>query len=58
LQLIASQLREKEYKQIYLSHIRRFAKKKTALQGSYYLLISKQKYGPLLKKALPLLAEE
>jgi hypothetical protein len=58
LQLIASQLRENKYKPIYLSHIRRFLKKKTALQGSYYLLISKQLYGPLLKKALPLLAEE
>ena len=52
------QLRNKNYEPIYLSHIRRFIKRRTALQGNYYLLISKQLYGPLLKKALPLFVKQ
>ena len=58
LHFTISQLRNKNYKPIYLSHIRRFIKKRTPLKGNYYLLISKQLYGLLLKKALPLLVTE
>ncbi|HQW84088.1 MAG TPA: hypothetical protein PK987_06505 [Ferruginibacter sp.] len=58
VQCTASQLRDNNYKPVHLSQIRKFVKQKTALPGTYYLLISKQKYGSLLKIALPLFAKE
>jgi hypothetical protein len=58
LQCTASLLRDNKYKPIHLSQVRKFIKKRTALPGKYYLLISKQTYGSLLKIALPLLAKE
>lgn len=58
LHFTESDLHAKKYKPIYLSHIRKFIENGTTLPGNYYLLISKQTYGPLLKKALPLLAKE
>ena len=58
VQCTVSELRENKYKLIYLSHLRKFIKRRTALPGKYYLLISKQKYGSVLKMVLPLLAKE
>ena len=49
LHFTESDLHAKKYKPIYLSHIRKFIENGTTLPGNYYLLISKQTYGTLLK---------